>query len=123
MNSSPVPSFRILVAEDDPMVREVICAQLTELGHQPESAEDGLDGLSKFKNGSFDLVITDRAMPGLNGHQLARAVKEVNPDMPVMLLTGFGDAPGDAAAAGINIIVSKPFSFNTLRDSIARIMS
>jgi nitrogen-specific signal transduction histidine kinase len=118
-----VKSLRILVVEDDPLVREVISAQLTEIGHKPEGAGDGLEGFEKFKQSAFDLVITDRAMPGMNGDQLAIAIKEIKPDMPVMLLTGFGDMIDETNSPGVDIVVGKPFTFTVLRDSIARIMS
>ena len=117
------PRLRILVAEDDPMVREVLCAQLTEGGHDPVDTEDGTVALEAFRKGNFDLVITDRAMPGMNGDQLAVAIKEINPSMPVMLLTGFGDMLDGDDHKQVDLVVSKPFTFRSLSESIQKVMS
>jgi PAS domain S-box-containing protein len=119
---SKIPSLRILVAEDDSMVREVVCAQLTEGGHHPVGAEDGSKALEKFCEECFDLVITDRAMPVMNGDQLAAAVKKINPLMPVMLLTGFGDMLEDDSLKNVDLIVAKPFTFASLSESITKVM-
>jgi len=60
-------------------------------GTTVETAADGREGLSKFHAGKFDLVLVDRAMPEINGDQLTEAIKELDPDMPVILVTGFTD--------------------------------
>ncbi|MEI8341200.1 MAG: PAS domain S-box protein [Verrucomicrobiota bacterium] len=118
-----ISPLRILVAEDDPMVLEVVCAQLIEGGHLPEGVNSGTAGLEKFReDGRYDLVITDRAMPGMNGDQLAAAIKKINPAMPVMLLTGFGDMLDDDATKDVDLVVSKPFTFSSLSESIMKIM-
>src|SRR6185369_10346594 len=65
----------ILVADDEPMVREVISIYLTDDGHNVELACDGREALEKFRKTSFDVVLTDRAMPDVNGDQLAAEVK------------------------------------------------
>ena len=77
------PSLRILVVEDEPLVREVICVYLTEDKHEIVTAVNGRDGLEKFQAGDFDLVLTDRAMPEMNGDQLrgrSRALKPSSRD-------------------------------------------
>ena len=117
-------SLRVLVVEDEPLVREVISVYLTEDHHQVEVAGNGREGLEKFQAGQYDIVLTDRAMPEMNGDQLAAAVKAINPNIPVMLLTGFGDLMTDAGErpAGVDLVVSKPFTLNTLREGIARVL-
>jgi PAS domain S-box-containing protein len=118
----PPASFRILVVEDDPLVREVVCAQLEEDKHRPDSAEDGVEGLEKFKAGTYDLVLTDRAMPRMNGDQLAAEIKKIRPEMPVILLTGFGDTLEEDSTGPVDLVVGKPFTFNTLRESVIKVM-
>lgn len=113
--------MRILVADDEPMVREVIRLYLVEDGHTVETAEDGSDALKKFQDGVFDLVLTDRAMPELSGDQLAAEVKALRPDIPVVLLTGFGDlmnAEGEKPP-GVDAVVAKPFTMMSLRSAVA----
>jgi signal transduction histidine kinase len=114
--------LRILVVEDEPLVREVISVYLQEDKHTIETAENGLDGLQKFSPGKFDIVITDRAMPEMNGDQLAAKIKEVSPRTPVILLTGFGDLMSGAGdrPAGVDLVMGKPFTLDALRESIAK---
>jgi CheY-like chemotaxis protein len=68
-----------------------VIEQLSSQGHTVETANNGLEGLDKFLSGQFDLVVTDRAMPEMGGDQLATAIKQVAPDRPIIMLTGFGD--------------------------------
>lgn len=114
--------LRILVVEDEPLVREVITVYLTEDAHEIETAVNGREGLEKFKAGQFDLVLTDRAMPEMNGDALAAEIKKIAPGQPVILLTGFGDLMSGAGErpAGVDMVVSKPFTLSVLRDAIAK---
>jgi signal transduction histidine kinase len=114
--------LRILVVEDEPLVREVISVYLSEDNHEIETAKNGREGLEKFKGGTFDLVLTDRAMPEMNGDILASEIKKIAPRQPVVLLTGFGDLMSGAGErpAGVDLVVSKPFTLNTLRDAITK---
>jgi CheY-like chemotaxis protein len=120
---APGRKLSILVADDEPMVREVIGIYLTDDGHTVELACDGREALEKFKKGKFDLVLTDRAMPDMNGDQLAAEVKRLQPDLPVILLTGFGDLMNSAGEKppGVNAVVSKPFTMASLRAALADI--
>jgi DNA-binding response OmpR family regulator len=114
------PRLRVLIADDEPMVREVIQLYLAEDGHMAETAEDGGAALEKFRAGAYDLVLTDRAMPELSGDQLAAEVKALRPEVPVILLTGFGDlmnAEGEKPA-GVDAVVSKPFTMASLRAAV-----
>ncbi len=119
---TPDYPLRILVVEDEPLVKEVIYVYLGEDGHTVDTAENGVEALEKFEAGDYDIVLTDRFMPEMNGDQLAAAIKERHPETPVVLLTGFGDLmeEGGDRLPGVDVIVSKPFTFSTLRTAIAR---
>jgi signal transduction histidine kinase len=123
-----VPKSRrlnVLVVEDEPMVRRIEAEYLTVDGHLVETAADGCEGLSKFRAGKFDLVLVDRAMPEINGDQLTEAIKELAPDVPVILVTGFektfGDSPPERRRA--DLILCKPFSHASLREAIGKAVS
>ena len=118
----PSRPLRILVVEDEPMVREVLGVYLSEDHHEITTAVNGRDGLEKFQRGEFDLVLTDRAMPEMNGDQLAAEIKKLKPRQPLILLTGFGDLMTGAGEhpEGVDLVVSKPFTLNTLRGAIAK---
>lgn len=119
---TPTATLKILVVEDEPLVREVICVYLAEDQHEVVTAENGRDGLEKYKSGPFDLVMTDRAMPEMNGDQLAIEIKKLRPEQPIVLLTGFGDlmAGTGEQPQGVDLVVSKPFTLSTLRNAIAK---
>ena len=120
----PPRNLRILVAEDDPLVREVLTAYLREDNHIVEATEHGVEALEKFPGGNFQLVLTDRAMPEMNGDQVAMEIKKIDPQMPVILLTGFGDVMSGAGELpeGVDMVVGKPFTLDSLRDAIAKVM-
>ena len=116
--------LRVLVVEDEPMVRGIEVEYLVSDGHAVETAADGCEGLSKFRSGKFDLVLVDRAMPEVNGDQLTEAIKELDPDMPVILVTGFTEALGKGQKQGrADLILSKPFSHASLCNAVGKVMS
>jgi signal transduction histidine kinase len=114
----------ILVVEDEPLVREVIEVYLREDQHQVQTAVNGRQGLQKYREGVYDLVLTDRAMPEVNGDVLASEIKKINPRQPVILLTGFGDLMSGAGEKpeGVDLVVSKPFTLNSLREAMTKVM-
>ena len=116
--------LQVLVIDDDALVRAVIVESLRQAQHQVETATDGWEGLQKFRNGHFDLVITDRAMPKLNGDGLASAIKALHPTTPIILLTGFGELmrDNDELPTGVDCVMSKPFTLTTLQQTIAQVM-
>jgi CheY-like chemotaxis protein len=120
---APKKALRILVADDEPMIREVIQMYLSEDNHVVESAVNGREALEKFMESDYDVVLTDRSMPELNGDELAVAVKKHRPNVPVILLTGFGEvmkAEGERPA-GVDAIIAKPFTLEVLRAALAKV--
>lgn len=103
------------------MVRQLISEYLLADGYTVEVATNGKDALEKFVAGKFDLVVTDRAMPVMNGDQLAIAIKKVSPSMPVILLTGVGDIMRDARERpeGVDAVLSKPINLDEIRYAIS----
>jgi len=120
--AQPARPLRLLVVEDEPLVREVLTVYLAEDHHQVTLATNGREALDLFKPGAFDLVLTDRAMPELNGDQLAAEIQKIAPKQPLVLLTGYGDLMNDSGELppGVNLIVGKPFTLNSLREAIAQ---
>lgn len=117
--------LRILVVDDQEIICELIAEYLKGDGHHAVTAVESSEALSLFSREGFDLVITDHSMPGMNGLQLAAAIKELVPDTKVILLTGFGDemmGRGEQPAE-INLVIGKPVSAADLRQGIFRTMS
>ena len=113
---------RVLVVDDDPMIREVITAYLTEDSYTVEVAANGREAIEKFCAGDFDIVLTDRSMPEMNGDQLAREIKRRRPNVPVVLLTGLGDVMIVAGEKpeGVDLVMSKPFTMAGLQNALAK---
>lgn len=79
---------RLLVIDDDPSYRNILGSLLRTLGHTVEEAESGSAGLALLRQKPVDVVMTDLAMPGLTGWDVARLVKTTHPRLPVVLVTG-----------------------------------
>jgi CheY-like chemotaxis protein len=122
---NPARSLRVLVVDDEPMVRKIIGEYLNVEGHAVEIATNGREGLERFQEAEFDVVLLDRAMPGMSGDQVAAAIKQLRPEMPVILLTGFGSmmqAAGETPP-GIDLVLGKPVTIAGLQSALARVMA
>ena len=121
-SESAVPVRRVLVVDDDAMIREVITAYLSEDGYIVEVAVNGRDGLEKFCAGDFHMVLTDRQMPEMEGDELAREVKKRRPTVAVILLTGHGEAmiAGGIKPEGVDLVLGKPFTMAGLQTALAK---
>lgn len=82
-------SARILIAEDDAAVRAFAARALTFKKHDVTAVEDGLQALAALESARFDLLVTDVVMPGLDGIGLCEKVREICPEMPVLVMTGY----------------------------------
>ncbi len=112
--------LRILVVDDEPMVREIVRLFLAEDQCSITMAVNGRDALARFCDEEFDVVFTDRAMPEMDGHELARAIKKLKPDQPIILLTGY-DA-GALEDPNVDLVVAKPFTMDCLRKAIRQVL-
>ncbi len=111
--------LRVLVVEDEEAVRRTLAATLEHDGHRVVLAEHGVAGLRHFMAETFDLVVTDRAMPGMSGEQMAATMKQVRPKTPVILLTGFGQFLEKEKFPEVDVLASKPVNIATLREAIS----
>jgi len=101
----------LLVADDDPGLRESLDRTLTREGYRIVLASDGRAALERFQAGGIDLIVTDLKMPGLTGLELLRAAKAIAPDVDVILLTAFGTVEEAVKAMkdGAYDFLTKPF--------------
>jgi CheY-like chemotaxis protein len=109
--------LKVLIVEDELPVREILALYLSEEGHLVETADDGVEGLERFHASHPHVVLTDRNMPRMNGDQLAAAIKEIDPQVPVVMVTGFGKSASIGASA-VDVVVAKPFTRMDLRAAI-----
>ena len=90
---------RILVVDDEKQVADVLVDYLSNLGYQTVAAYSGYDALSKFKDGDFQLIITDLKMPEMDGMELLDAAKRLDKRVVVVVITGLWQLSGDRKRA------------------------
>lgn len=116
---------RILIAEDDPAVRQFVARALVHDGHEVNTVDDGLEAVEELAENEYDLLITDIVMPGLDGIALAlKAAKEL-PDMAILMMTGFAAERQRAhnLDALIHEVVPKPFSLKQICEAAAEALA
>lgn len=117
----PVPRLCVLVVDDDSLVLTSTCLLLEDLGHRVVSATSGAQALEVFDaEAAIDLVITDMAMPQMNGAQLAQAIRTKKPYLPIILATGYAERLEGFATRLPRL--SKPFTQLNLVEIIASTM-
>ena len=114
--SLSITKKKVLLIDDDPHVIETLSEMLIYSGHTVICAKGGHEGLQKFSADKYDIVITDLGMPGMNGYELARRIKELNPQQPIILVTGWtiSSSPEELRTRGIDFIITKPFHLQEL---------
>lgn len=111
----------VLVAEDNPVNREILKEQLEALGVRVTLAQDGEEALLRWKEASFDLVITDVNMPKLDGYQLTQRLRQLDPDVPIIGVTAnaLREEGEHCLKVGMNAWLVKPLNLETLRQTLA----
>ena len=112
---------RILLADDQPEVRELTKMLLGMDEHIVTEAANGREALALFQQERFDLVITDYTMPLMKGDELARNIKRLAPSEPVLMITGSASEP-EGIRGSVDAFLEKPFSFQDLRQAVARLL-
>jgi len=123
MTTPAFPQKRILVVDDEPLVCDAVKMMLDFDGHLVETAGNGKEALAMLEKSDFDLVITDFEMPAMKGDELAVAIKARAPKQPVVMITAYAEmlqASGNPLA-GVDLIISKPFLLENLREAIAKV--
>ena len=124
LEESGKPSFqpkRVLVVDDDALVLLNTATMTEDLGHQVVEATSGKEALAKLRTQPFDLVITDYAMPQMNGGQLASAITSEWPDIKVIVATGYSEMPEELRGKFERL--GKPFWSQDLKAAIERTFS
>jgi two-component system response regulator FlrC len=114
----------VLIVEDDRELREALCTTLQLAGMKYFEADCAENALIALEKRHFDIVVSDVNMPGMDGHELLEHVRNKMPDLPMMLITAYGQIKNavDAMQAGAADYLVKPFEPQTLIDSIERIL-
>jgi CheY-like chemotaxis protein len=116
---------RVLVVDDERLVRDLLVEALSGWGISPEAADGGERALEILGSGDFDLVITDAVMPGVTGLELLREIKKEYPDLKVIVITGYAreDDIARYVVAGADAYLAKPILMEELRTLVEEILS
>jgi PAS domain S-box-containing protein len=120
--ATQVRSLRVLLVDDDILVSMGAADILLDLGHSVTEAQSGAEALKLLAtDAQFDIVVTDYAMPGMNGFELAQRIKEKNPKLPIILATGYAELPAERAIEFEHL--SKPYTSKDLASALEKATS
>lgn len=115
---------RILLVDDDKNIRILVTELLSTMGYTILEAKDGEEAMKLVEIGPIDLVMTDLKMPGMDGIELTRAVRRIEPDLPIIVYSAyrFIDTGPVALKAGANDYITKPFLQAKIKQVVERLL-
>ncbi len=118
------PRWKVLVVEDQFLVMQTVTAQLQRLGMEVATARHGEEAWEILQRETFNLVVTDLSMPVMNGIELAKRIREKFPDLPIILMTGWGDFVPHQEIQELRIftVLQKPIAMQAWRDTFSTLM-
>jgi len=112
---------RILLVEDERVVREALRQLFTQDSHTVVEANNGAEAFALFHRQKFDLVVTDFEMPFIKGDELATRIRQVAPNQPILMITAFSRRP--SMDNPVDAVVQKPFDSARLRAIMGKLLS
>ena len=114
----------ILIVDDEKNIRLTLAQSLEPLGFEIDTAVNGEEALEKVKNADFELLLLDLRLPGMDGMEVLRRIRELRPDIRIIMLTAYGtiDLAVTALKLGAADFIQKPFAPQEIRDAVARVM-
>ena len=120
---------QILIIEDETAIQSILSELLTDAGYNIEIASDGLEGIRKFREQHFSLILLDIMMPKIDGYTATRVIRSTNRQdakaIPIIAMTAnaFSEDIQHSLAAGMNAHISKPVDMKTLEKTVRSIKS
>jgi len=114
-----------LVIDDQETIRELLVNILERFGHDVIVADDGMAGIEAFRNKHYDIVFTDLGMPEISGWEVAQRVKEIDPDVMVILITGWGIELDEKGLKDrkVDSVISKPFQIDQILQVVEKALA
>jgi DNA-binding NtrC family response regulator len=124
METNEEKTYKILVVDDEPGIRELLFDILNFLGYQSLMASNGIEALETLARNEVDLIISDIRMPRMNGIELLKTVKERNLEIPFVLISGYKINDADRAFAEelANGFLAKPFEIEQIKALINNLL-
>ena len=119
------PGIRILIVDDEEKMRRILEIMLQRMGHVVTASEDGADALQRLREDTFDLVISDLRMPGLDGDQLLAQLRKIGNKTPFIIVTAHGSVQSAVSTMrqGAHDYILRPFDIDTIKLSIDRVLT
>ena len=116
---------KILVVDDDIILRKVLFALLEKERYYVELASNTEDALEKIKETAFDLIISDIRMPGMDGFKLLEKIRTMNVDSAVIFITGYGSVSDAVEAIKLGVVdyIEKPFDIGQFKNLVSQILN
>jgi len=112
---------KILVADDDPLVRKLLNELLTFYGYDIDCVSNGKEAIALIETGSYAILITDYLMPEMNGIELIQRIRNLNLSVPIIIGISASEEEKGFLSAGANLFIAKPFSPYALKNIIEEI--
>ena len=125
MNIELIKTLKVLYVEDEIILRDTTCNSLKSILKEIIVADNGKDGLEKFKNDKFDLVISDLAMPIMGGSEMIEKIRLIDKNIPIIVTTAYGsqnEEVSNLTKIGMSDYVMKPVDIMKLVQTIDKIM-
>jgi len=115
---------KVMVVDDDRDVLDLLCLVVEALGVSCEPATTGEEALELLKGDQFDLLILDKNLPGIDGMETARQARDLRPDLPIAMVTGYAseESTTEAAAIGIDDYIKKPIDVDSFRRRVRELL-
>ncbi|HET6461343.1 MAG TPA: response regulator [Syntrophales bacterium] len=124
MNDLKKRRKQVLVVDDEGGMRQILTEYLNEFGYEVDSAVNGQEAMQKYKNGHFDIVLSDLVMSPMDGLELLGEIRKMDPDAIFIMMTGYPslNSAMEAMKIGAADYVTKPFNIDEIRLKIDRVL-
>jgi DNA-binding NtrC family response regulator len=124
MNDLKKRRKQVLVVDDEGGMRQILAEYLNEFGYEVDSAVNGQEAMQKYKNGHFDIVLSDLVMSPMDGLELLGEIRKMDPDAIFIMMTGYPslNSAMEAMKIGATDYVTKPFNIDEIRLKIDRVL-
>lgn len=126
MNIELIKTLKVLYVEDEIILRDTTCNSLNSILKEVVVADNGKEGLEKFQNDKFDLIITDLSMPVMSGTEMIKAIREIDKEIPIIITTAYGSQNlevKELSKIGMTDYVMKPVDVMKLVETIDKAVS
>ncbi len=126
MNIELIKTLKVLYVEDEIVLRDTTCNSLNSILKEVVVADNGKEGLEKFKDDKFDLIITDLSMPVMSGTDMIMAIREIDKEIPIIITTAYGSQNLEVktlSEIGMTDYVMKPVDVMKLVETIDKAVS